>query len=144
MGQQAVPDRTIGLGNLNHFGVSVRDLERSIAFYGALTGEEPSGRGAWSSEGLGRAAGVGGKATVAWAVVRLGNVSIDLLQVDEPRAEPAGYGTGQPGAMHACFEVDDLVAVFKRMKAAGIEFHGPYHRVTAEVGAQEAGGEPAF
>lgn len=143
MAEQTVPKGEVGvkLNALNHFGVAVSDLERSVAFYRALTGEEPSGRGTWSSEGLGRAAGVGEKATVEWAVVRLGNVSIDLLQVDEPQAEPAGYGTGQPGAMHACFEVDDLAAVFERMEAAGIAFHGPYHRVTAETdGAQEGAG----
>jgi catechol 2,3-dioxygenase-like lactoylglutathione lyase family enzyme len=50
----------MGLATLNHFGVSVRDVERSIAFYKALTGEEPIGRGKWSSVGLGQAAGMKG------------------------------------------------------------------------------------
>jgi hypothetical protein len=43
--KQAVPQTTFGLATLNHFGISVRDLDRSIAFYRALTGQEPAGTG---------------------------------------------------------------------------------------------------
>jgi hypothetical protein len=40
--------------------------------------------------------------------------------------------------MHACFEVDDLEPVFKRMQDAGIKFHGPFHRISHdEDGAEE-------
>jgi len=39
---QALPQTTFGLITLNHFGVSVRDLDRSIAFYRAITGQEPA------------------------------------------------------------------------------------------------------
>lgn len=138
MSEQKPPSERIGLNLLNHFGVAVRDLDRSVAFYRALSGEEPSGRGVWSSEGLG-AAGGGQKATITWAAFRLRNANIDLLQVDEPAAEPAHDQLGQPGAMHACFEVDDLAAVFRRMEAAGIRLHGPFHRVTEEEDGAEQG-----
>lgn len=141
MSNQNPPSTTIGLNILNHFGVAVSNLDRSIAFYRALTGEEPSGRGTWSSEGLGLAAGAGGKATIEWAAFQLGNVNIDLLQVDEPQTQPANYKLAQPGAMHACFEVDDLEAVFERMRTAGIQFYGPWHKVSAqEDGALEGVG----
>ena len=43
--KQAIPQTTFGLGNLNHFGISVEDLDRSIAFYRALTGREPVATG---------------------------------------------------------------------------------------------------
>ena len=58
--KQAVPQTTFGLVTLNHFGISVRDLDRSIAFYRALTGQEPAATGTWSSTGLDSAAGIGG------------------------------------------------------------------------------------
>ena len=54
--KQAVPQTTFGLVTLNHFGISVRDLDRSIAFYRALTGQEPAATGTWSSTGLDSAA----------------------------------------------------------------------------------------
>lgn len=139
--KQTIPNQTLGLKTINHFGVAVSNLENSIKFYRILSGNEPSGRGTWSSEGLGRAAGVSGKATIEWAAFRLGNINIDLLQVDEPRQSQSSYTMAQPGAMHICWEVDDLPSVFERMQAAGIEFKGQYHRVTKEEdGAKEGVG----
>jgi hypothetical protein len=57
--KQAILQTTFGLVTLNHFGISVRDLDRSIAFYQALTGQEPASTGNWSSTGLGSATGIG-------------------------------------------------------------------------------------
>ena len=143
--KQAVPQTTFGLVTLNHFGISVRDLDRSIAFYRALTGQEPAATGTWSSRGLGSAAGIGGsrsmRAAIRWATFRINNVNIDLLQVkkeEEPDLSLAKHSLGELGAMHACFEVEDLESVFKRMQDAGIKFHGPFHRVSHdEDGAEE-------
>lgn len=136
--RQTTPGSKMGLATLNHFGVSVRDVERSMTFYRALTGEEPVGRGKWSSVGLGQAAGMKGRATITWAVFRLNNINIDLLQVDEPNTPQAEYALGDKGAMHVCFEVDDLEPIYNRMKEAGMKFYGPFHRVSqAEDGAEQ-------
>jgi len=143
--KQAVPQTTFGLVTLNHFGISVRDLDRSIAFYRALTGQEPAATGTWSSTGLDSAAGNGGSrsrgAAIRWATFRINNVNIDILQVnkeEEPDLSLAKHSLGELGAMHACFEVEDLESVFKRMQDAGIKFHGPFHRISHdEDGAEE-------
>jgi hypothetical protein len=78
-----------GLLTLNHFGISVQDLDRSIAFYRALTGQDPTATGTWSSTGLDRAAGIGNsrsmRATIRWATFRINNVNIDLLQVKKEK-----------------------------------------------------------
>lgn len=143
--KQAVPQTTFGLVTLNHFGISVRDLDRSIAFYRALTGQEPAATGTWSSTGLDSAAGIGGsrsrRAAIRWVTFRINNVNIDILQVnkeEEPDLSLAKHSLGELGAMHACFEVEDLESVFKRMQDAGIKFHGPFHRISHdEDGAEE-------
>ena len=143
--KQAVPQTTFGLVTLNHFGISVRDLDRSIAFYRALTGQEPAATGTWSSTGLDSAAGIGGsrsrRAAIRWATFHINNVNIDILQVnkeEEPDLSLAKHSLGELGAMHACFEVEDLESVFKRMQDAGIKFHGPFHRISHdEDGAEE-------
>jgi catechol 2,3-dioxygenase-like lactoylglutathione lyase family enzyme len=145
--KQTVPQITFGLVTLNHFGISVRDLNRSIAFYRALTGQEPAATGNWSSTGLGSAAGIGGnsrsrRATIRWTTFHINNVNIDLLQVKKEEEEPdlslSKHSLGELGAMHACFEVEDLEPVFKRMQDAGIKFHGPFHRISHdEDGAEE-------
>jgi catechol 2,3-dioxygenase-like lactoylglutathione lyase family enzyme len=144
--KQVIPQTTFGLVTLNHFGISVRDLDRSIAFYLALTGQEPAATGKWSSTGLGSAAGIGDsskRAAIRWATFRINNANIDLVQIkkeneEERQASLAKHSLGELGAMHACFEVDDLEPVFKRMQEAGIKFHGPFHRISHdEDGAEE-------
>src|SRR5215210_6698692 len=144
--KRAIPQTTFGLVTLNHFGISVRDLDRSIAFYRALTGQEPAATGNWSSTGLGSAAGTGDsskRAAIRWATFHINNVNIDLVQIkkeneEEPDLSLAKHSLGELGAMHACFEVDDLEPVFKRMQDAGIKFHGPFHRISHdEDGAEE-------
>jgi catechol 2,3-dioxygenase-like lactoylglutathione lyase family enzyme len=144
--KQVIPQTTFGLVTLNHFGISVRDLDRSIAFYLALTGQEPAATGNWSSTGLGSAAGIGDsskRTAIRWATFRINNANIDLVQIkkeneEERQAPLAKHSLGELGAMHACFEVDDLEPVFKRMQEAGIKFHGPFHRISHdEDGAEE-------
>lgn len=123
------PSETIGLNTLNHFGIGVSNLERSIEFYHALTGEPPIDRGTWESVGLGKATGTGQEAKIYWATIRLANVNIDLLQVIEPSDLAAEYRMSQPGALHVCFEVENLSAIYERMEKARIEFLGPWHQV---------------
>ena len=124
--------QTLGLNTLNHFGIGVSNLENSIEFYRALTGQDPVDIGTWESEGLGMATGAGQNAKIHWATVRLTNVNIDLIEVIEPRDPAAEYKMNQPGALHVCFEVEDLPSICDRMGKAGIEFLGPYHQVTKE------------
>lgn len=142
--KQVIPQTTFELVTLNHFGISVRDLDRSIAFYRALTGQEPAATGTWSSTGLDSAAGIAGsrssRTAIRWATFCINNVNIDLLQVkeEEPDLSLAKHSLGELGAMHAPFEVQDLESVFKRMQDAGIKFHGPFHRISHdEDGAEE-------
>ena len=144
--KQIIPQTTFGLVTLNHFGISVRDLDRSIEFYRALTGQEPAAVGTWSSTGLDNAAGINNsksqRAVIRWATFRINNVNIDLLQVKkEGESDPsrANHSLGELGAMHACFEVKELEPVFRRMQDAGIKFHGPFHRVSHEEDGAEEG-----
>jgi catechol 2,3-dioxygenase-like lactoylglutathione lyase family enzyme len=148
--KQINPQTTFGLVTLNHFGISVRDLDRSIEFYWALTGQEPAAIGTWSSPSLDSAAGISDsrsrRAVIRWATFRINNVNIDLLQVkkdeeekEESDSSRANHSLGELGAMHACFEVKDLEPVFKRMQDAGIKFHGPFHRVSHEEDGAEEG-----
>jgi len=145
---QALPQTTFGLITLNHFGISVGDLDQSIAFYRALTGKEPVATGTWSSTGLDSAAGMddssSSRTAIHWATFRIDNVNIDLLQVKKEAVadlSQAKHSLGELGAMHASFEVEDLEPVFKRMQDAGIKFHGPFHRISRdEDGAEEGVG----
>ncbi|MDG4786185.1 VOC family protein [Micromonospora sp. WMMD1102] len=140
----AVPDPSavsIGLDTAAHVGISVADLDRSVAFYRALTGLDPvvrdegmHGTGFARSQGLLRT-------RLRYATFRLRNLGIDLIQFEDPAGAPAEVAANRPGAMHLCFEVADLPAVYQRMLAAGVAFLGPpYTFDTAEVSPPEAAG----
>ncbi|MDQ3835967.1 MAG: hypothetical protein M3270_03415 [Thermoproteota archaeon] len=116
--KQVIPQATFGLITLNHFGISVRDLDHSIMFYRALTDQEPAATGTWSSTALDKATGIEGrgddggssssrKAAIGWATFHINNVNIDLIQIkngDDPELSREKHSLGELGAMHACFE----------------------------------------
>jgi len=128
---QPVPSATIGMNRANHVGISVRDLGRSLQFYQALTGVEATPE---DRVGGPRMAGVLGleRTSIRYATLHLRNLNIDLLQYDEPAPKTAHYAGNEIGAMHLCFEVDDLDAAHARMVAAGLRFDG--HPITFEDG----------
>lgn len=120
---QKIPSTSIGLNRANHVGIVVSDLTESIRFYEALTGAKIE-----NTDQIGgpRMAAVQGldKVLIKYANVHLENLNIDLLQYDDPKPKKASYSGNDISAMHLCFEVDDLDAVYKRMRDAGLEFSG--------------------
>ena len=107
-----------------HIGITVSDLDKSIAFYRDVLGLtldriEPPHK---SRE---RKLGVPG------AVVRIGIMkygekdSIELIQYLNPEPpNKVGPPVNAISAMHICFRVDDIEAEMKRLKALGVEFVG--------------------
>lgn len=118
-----VLSQSIGLSRANHVGIVVSDLDKAIRFYEALTGTKIANQDVVGGSRMAAVQGLD-KVLIQYANVHLDNLNIDLLQYDEPTPEKAKYATNDIGAMHLCFEVDDMDAVFNRMKKAGIEFQG--------------------
>ncbi|MBF9133001.1 VOC family protein [Plantactinospora sp. S1510] len=131
----AVPDPStvsVGLRTAAHVGISVSDLDRSVAFYQALTGADPVVRDE-SMHGAGFARSQGLPITrLRYATFRLNNLGIDLIQFQEPTGKAAEVAANRPGSMHLCFEVEDLRTVYDRMRDAGFEFLGPPYTFTVE------------
>lgn len=108
---------------VNHTGISVSDMERSLAFYHELLGMEvifdsdvPANEPLSNVVGMKNATG-----RVAW--LRAGDTMIELWQWDEPsgRPLPPDYVPADKGVTHYAFEVDDVDALYKKVVAAG--FH---------------------
>lgn len=131
----------LGLDTAAHVGISVSDLDRSVDFYRALTGLEPvvnnehiHGPGFAQSQGLPRT-------KLRYATFQLRNLGIDLIQFEDPAGEPGQSAANRPGSMHLCFHVDDLTAVYQRMRAAGYDFLGePYTFAADDVTPPDAVG----
>lgn len=111
---------SIALRGVQHVGVPVRDLQRSLAFYRDVFGLEPefthSGEGPELSEGVGVP---GAKLTVAF--LQLGNTYLELLEYHTPRNEVYDKRNSDVGAVHVCFEVHDIQASYEQLLAKGVE-----------------------
>ncbi len=110
----------------NHVGISVSDLERSIAFYRDLLSlqviQEVQFEGARYESIL---ALRGAKGRIA--VLRSGNFELELFEFERPAARPMDPNrpVSDRGISHFALQVEDLNGVYERLHAAGVSFHCP-------------------
>jgi lactoylglutathione lyase len=124
--------------SLLHTGLTVRDLDRSLAFYRDTLGMETVFE--QEKEGGYLAAIVG----YPGARVRMAHLAfpgdghrLELFQYLQP--EPRGEA-GEPrdvGITHVCLLVEDIVAVHERLRAAGVDFYSD--PVLVDTGANTGG-----
>ncbi|MGW9453418.1 VOC family protein [Streptomyces sp. NPDC055632] len=119
----ASADTSMDLTRAAHVGISVSDLDASIAFYTALTGREPAAQGTMNSVAFGRSQGLA-DANLRYATINIDGLGIDLIEFQDPAGERTNGAANRPGSMHLCFKVDDFDAVYRRMKEAGYGFLG--------------------
>ena len=109
---------------LNHVGVSVTSLERSIQFYRDLLGMEVVRERAFSGDQYERILGLQG-ARGRLAILQAGTLRIELFEFTHP--SPKSSEPLRPvcdhGITHFCIEVSDLQHEYERLKAAGVSFH---------------------
>src|SRR5262249_34669429 len=104
---------------LHHVGVTVEDMDRSLAFWQGFMGVEPTSRRVVDAGVLGTLGGYPG-IELEMAFVELeGAVLLELvcyLGRDETPVDPA---PARPGLVHLCLGVDDLDDALGRALAAG-------------------------
>jgi catechol 2,3-dioxygenase-like lactoylglutathione lyase family enzyme len=126
----------LGLSKANHVGITVKDLDKAIAFYGALTGSHITPKDEIGGDRMAKVQGLE-KTLIRYATVHLDNLNIDLLQYIEPQPEKANYSNEQISAMHLCFEVEDFQKAIQSMEDAGIQFNGNPITFQQEDGLKE-------
>lgn len=105
----------------NHVGLTVRDLDTSLAFWSGQLGLRVLGRGLVEWEHLDRIVGLDGT-QIEWAEIELpGDCGLlelfAYLQPPAPALPPGGMN--RPGMPHICLEVDDIEEVAERLRAHG-------------------------
>lgn len=110
---------------LEHVGLSVSDLDRSIAFYGDLLGFavrriidcRPEGK-------LGEVTNIPG-ACARLAHLALGDAVVELLEYEHPtgRPIPPEYTLADIGFSHICLASDDIMSDYSRLKSNGVRFY---------------------
>jgi len=111
---------------VHHTALSIKDMDRSLAFYRDLLGLEVLFDSTWeqSSETADKILRV--KDTSArTAMLRTGNTYIELFEFRTP--EPAPMAEDRPvidrGITHIAFDVEDVDAEYERLRKAGVVFH---------------------
>jgi catechol 2,3-dioxygenase-like lactoylglutathione lyase family enzyme len=106
---------------LNHFGLTVRDIRRSMDFYSRLGAttivDVDSFTGPDIDEGL-RLVGVDMKA----CMISIGGVLIELLQYDAPAGSDYTSGNQDVGSAHIALQVDDIHEIYASLSADGYDF----------------------
>jgi catechol 2,3-dioxygenase-like lactoylglutathione lyase family enzyme len=109
----------------NHVGLSVSNIDRSIAFYRDLLGMEvkvaPKDFAEGPYEKIMALKGAAGRI----AVVKGADLHLELFEFANPtpRAQDAARPVCDHGITHFCIEVKDIQSHYERMKAAGVVFH---------------------
>ena len=115
---------------LHHLGVPVKSMEASLAWYREMLGVEPTFV-QQAEEGAGLDAATQLPDTrLRYAFVELGNTIIEFLEYERPTPREHDRRNCDVGAVHICFEVDDIHATYEAMLAKGVRFNGPPNLIT--------------
>jgi lactoylglutathione lyase len=108
-----------------HTGITVSDLDRSVAFYEGALGLELLWRRRYDEDYILRMVDVPGTASIEAALVRApdGHL-VELLAYEGCERHPGSSRPCDPGTGHLGFTVDDIHAEHRRLAAAGVRFRG--------------------
>jgi lactoylglutathione lyase len=121
----------------NHVGVTVSDLNRSIAFYRDLLGFRVAyERGEVTAEYMPRLVGIPG-ARLKIAGLDIPGLHVDLIEYLQPRDASVVGPTSDVGNVHLGYTVDDLWAAYRSLLAAGVQFKS--EPVSPTVGPNRGG-----
>ena len=125
---------------IHHTGITVSDLERSIAFYCDLLGMRVVMRQEKQGGYLGRITGYP-DAHVRMAQLELpgGGHRLELFEYVEPKGRANAAAPCDIGITHTCFVVDDLPVLYDRLQAAGVPCASPPVEIDTGVNRGGAG-----
>jgi catechol 2,3-dioxygenase-like lactoylglutathione lyase family enzyme len=122
----------------HHTGLTVRSLERSVAFYRDLLGFEEAF--AWNPRAPYIGELVGYPSVDLHAVIlRIpgSEVFLELLEYREVDADAVDAGNANPGTAHIAFAVDDLDTLYSELTAKGVT--SVSRPVTPTIGPNKGG-----
>jgi catechol 2,3-dioxygenase-like lactoylglutathione lyase family enzyme len=120
----------------SHVGISVTDIERSIAFYRDMLGLEqlcdvfPFGDEQF--EAIMDIPGVTGR----MCMIGKGTLNLELFEFTGSKAKDPEYPVSDRGYSHFGVEVDDIAETYEKLRAAGTRIHSPV--ITFNQGSMKA------
>ena len=111
---------------MNHVGISVASLDRSIRFYRDVLGMEMISQRTFEGGQYEAILALGG-ASGRVALLKAQNMQLELFEFSRPAPAPGvpNRPVCDHGITHFCVEVSDVEGEYERMKSAGVVFHCP-------------------
>jgi glyoxylase I family protein len=128
---------------VDHFGVTVSDVERALAFWRDRLGLREVARGVVEWEHLDRLVALP-DTRIEWVELRIpGGGTVELSQYHRPAGAPVEPGEeNEPGRSHISLLVDDLGTMLADLRSSGVRARTD-EPVDIPVGAY-AGGKAAY
>jgi catechol 2,3-dioxygenase-like lactoylglutathione lyase family enzyme len=109
----------------SHVGISVADIDRSIAFYRDMFGLEPLMEimpfGGEQYEAIMDIPGVTGRI----CMIGKGSTNLELFEFGGSKAKDPNYPVSDRGISHFGIFVDDIDATYAKLRAADVRIHSP-------------------
>jgi catechol 2,3-dioxygenase-like lactoylglutathione lyase family enzyme len=111
---------------LFHTGITVSDLDRSVAFYVGTLGVEGARTQVSDQPYLSGVTGFPGCSLKIGFVQVEGDTSVlEIIEYVHPKGGQVGDEFGRAGTRHICWSVDNLSAIYERLSARGVRFLAP-------------------
>ena len=110
-----------------HVGITVSDLERSVAFYRDALGFTPAETSEGSGEEISRALGLE-NVRVRLATVVRNDCLLELIEFASPEGSKKAPRPCDLGCMHIALEVDDIHRMYETLSARGVKCNTPPQR----------------
>jgi catechol 2,3-dioxygenase-like lactoylglutathione lyase family enzyme len=115
----------VSVRRLNHFSLTVADIDASLAFWRDVLGLALLGRGVAEYDHLDRIIGVG-HTRIEWAELAIpGGTILELFRYLEPEGHPIRPAPSDPGSTHICLEVDGLDLLIRQIHESGYTTRSP-------------------
>jgi catechol 2,3-dioxygenase-like lactoylglutathione lyase family enzyme len=109
-------------GEIHHTGLTVSDLDRSVAFYTTYFGLREIARNELRGRMISAQVDLEG-VVIDVAMLAGPNTLLELLCYRSPPGVPTVPRACDPGSAHVCMVVEDLDATYAAMEAAGESLH---------------------
>ena len=122
------------LSDIHHLGMTVSDIQRSIAFYRDTLGMTLIGRREYvEADYVAKQTGYEGVrlSVASFRVCPDSPNSLEVVQYLNHTAEPVDTSTNRPGGTHLCLLVDDLEAAYDHLQSQGVRFKSTPVEITA-------------
>lgn len=104
---------------VQHIGMSVADVGRTIEFWRRFAGVEPAWQKLLDGAYLGDVTGYRGARLDAAMIELPGGTWLEILDYRVSDKRPNDMATANPGNVHLCLRVSDIAAVWERALMAG-------------------------